>query len=194
MEKQALIALFIVYMLALGISAAEGDEPKTILETVASDGNLNTLLSAIEAAGLVGDLSGEGPFTLFAPTDGAFDEAKEIDDMDKKTLTEILKYHIASGILVKEDLANMTSLPTLQGENITIEVNKEVIKVDDANVTTENLICRNGVIHIIDAVLMPASLKRLQDMPLPEDDFLEERLDKERMEKLMENVPPSQMS
>lgn len=110
MEKQALIALFIVYMLALGISAAEGDEPKTILETVASEGNLNTLLSAIEAAGLVGDLSGEGPFTLFAPTDGAFDEAKEIDDMDKKTLTEILKYHVASGILVKEDLANMTSL------------------------------------------------------------------------------------
>ena len=100
--KKALIALFIVSMLAIGMSAAEGDEAKTIVETAAEYGNLSTLVGSIEAAGLTETLNGLGPFTVFAPTDEAFAAVEGLDLIDIENLTETLKYHVASGALRAE--------------------------------------------------------------------------------------------
>jgi len=155
MMKKALIALLVVSMLSMGLSAAEGDEAKTIVETAAEAGNFNTLVGAVEAAGLTETLSGEGPFTVFAPTDEAFALVEGLDEIDVETLTEILTYHVVSGAFMAADVVNMTAIPTLQGGNLTVEVTEEGVKVNGANVTATDIVCSNGVIHVIDAVLTP---------------------------------------
>jgi uncharacterized surface protein with fasciclin (FAS1) repeats len=155
MMKKALIALFIVSMLAVGMTAAEGDEAKTIVETAIEAGEFNTLVDAVEAAGLTETLSGEGPFTVFAPTDEAFAAVEGLEEIDIETLTAILTYHVVSGAIMAEDVVTMTSIPTLQGGEITVEVTEEGVKVNGANVTTTDIVCSNGVIHVIDAVLIP---------------------------------------
>ena len=155
MMKKALIALFIVSMLAVGMTAAEGDEAKTIVETAIEAGEFNTLVDAVEAARLTETLSGEGPFTVFAPTDEAFAAVEGLEEIDIETLTAILTYHVVSGAIMAEDVVTMTSIPTLQGGEITVEVTEEGVKVNGANVTTTDIVCSNGVIHVIDAVLIP---------------------------------------
>lgn len=158
MMKKTFIALIIVSMLSIGISAAEDDEAKTIVETAIEAGDFNTLVTAVEAAGLVDTLNGEGPFTVFAPTDEAFANlfaSVEIDMNDTEALTDVLTYHVASGAYMAADVVNMTSIPTLQGGNLTVEVTNEGVMVGGANVTATDILCSNGVIHVIDAVLMP---------------------------------------
>lgn len=155
MMKKALIALFVVSMLAVGMSAAESDEAKTIVETAIEAGEFNTLVDAVEAAGLTETLSGEGPFTVFAPTDEAFAAVEGLEEIDIETLTAILTYHVVSGAIMAEDVVTMTSIPTLQGGEITVEVTEEGVKVNGANVTMTDIVCSNGVIHVIDAVLIP---------------------------------------
>jgi transforming growth factor-beta-induced protein len=167
MVKKAFIALILVSMLSIGMSAAEDEEMKTIIETAADDGNFNTLVSAIGAAGLTDTLNGEGPFTIFAPTDEAFDSlfaSVEIDMNDIETLTEVLTYHVAAGEYMAADVVNMTSIPTLQGGNLTVEVTDEGVMVGGANVTATNILCSNGVIHVIDAVLMPPAEEETVEM------------------------------
>ena len=167
MMKKAFIALIFVSMLSIGMSAAEDEEMKTIIETAADDGNFNTLVSAIGAAGLTDTLNGEGPFTVFAPTDEAFDSlfaSVEIDMNDIETLTEVLTYHVASGAIMAADVVNMTSIPTLQGGELTVEVTDEGVKVGGANVTARDIVCSNGVIHVIDAVLRPPAEEETEEM------------------------------
>jgi transforming growth factor-beta-induced protein len=167
MMKKAFIALIFVSMLSIGMSAAEDEEMKTIIETAADDGNFNTLVSAIGAAGLTDTLNGEGPFTVFAPTDEAFDNlfaSVEIDMNDTETLTEVLTYHVASGAIMAADVVNMTSIPTLQGGELTVEVTDEGVMVGGANVTATDIVCSNGVIHVIDAVLMPPAEEETEEM------------------------------
>ncbi|HOO52970.1 MAG TPA: fasciclin domain-containing protein [Methanothrix sp.] len=158
MVKKAFIALIFVSMLSIGMSAAEDEKMKTITETAAADGNFSTLLAAVDAAGLTDTLNGEGPFTVFATTDEAFDNllaSMEIDMNDIEGLTEVLNRHVAPGVLMAADVVNMTSIETLGGENITVEVTDEGLLVGGANVTAKDIVCSNGVIHVIDAVLMP---------------------------------------
>jgi len=163
MMKKALIALFIVSMLAVGMTAAEGDEAKTIVETAVEAGNFNTLVGAVEAAGLTETLSGEGPFTVFAPTDEAFAAVEGLEEIDIDTLTAILTYHVVSGAIMEADVVTMTSIPTLQGGEITVEVTEEGVKVNGANVTTTDIVCSNGVIHVIDAVLIPQAEEEAEE-------------------------------
>ena len=174
MMKIALIALFIASMLSIGISAAQDDEAKTILETAAEAGNFNTLMGAIEAAGLAETLNGEGPFTVFAPTDEAFAAVEGLDAMDAETLENILKYHVASGAITAEELSTMTTIPTLQGESLTVEVTDEGVEVGGAKVTA-TIVCSNGVIHVIDTVLNPpeeeAAEELVEDMSLIDTDM-----------------------
>lgn len=183
MMKKAFMALFIASMLSIGMSAAEDDEAKTIVETAVEAGNFNTLVAAVEAAGLVDTLNGEGPFTVFAPTDEAFAalfESTEIDMNDTVGLAEVLKYHVASGAIMAADVVNMTSIPTLQGGNLTVEVTEEGVKVGDANVTAADIVCSNGVIHVIDAVLMlPAEEEVAEEMP---EETVEEPVDETTVE------------
>jgi len=156
MMKRALIVLFVVSMLSMGLSAAEDEAAKTIVETAVEAGDFNTLVAAVEAAGLLDTLNGEGPFTVFAPTDEAFAAVEGLDELDAETLAEILTYHVASGAIMAADALNMATIPTLQGGNLTVEATDEGVLVNNgAKVTTADIVCSNGVIHVIDAVLMP---------------------------------------
>ncbi len=130
-----------------------------IVETAIAAGNFTTLVAAIQAAGLVEALSGEGPFTVFAPTDAAFAAlpAGTVEGLlaDKEKLTAVLTYHVVPGIVMAEEVVELNKAETLQGESVKIKVKKGVVTIDDATVVTTDIMTSNGVIHVIDAVLLP---------------------------------------
>lgn len=130
----------------------------TIIDIAVQAGSFNTLVQAVQAAGLVETLSSEGPFTVFAPTDEAFAQIPQ-DTLqavlaDKEKLTAILTYHVAPGKLMATDVVRSSQIPTVQGQSITVNTEGGV-KVDDANVIQTDIEADNGVIHVIDKVLMP---------------------------------------
>jgi uncharacterized surface protein with fasciclin (FAS1) repeats len=131
-----------------------------IVETAVSAGDFTTLVAAVQAAGLVDTLSGPGPFTVFAPTDAAFAKLPEgtVESLlaDIPKLTAILTYHVVAGSVHAADLAGTSSAATVQGTNVTFDTSSGV-KVNDATVTQADITTSNGVIHIIDTVLIPAS-------------------------------------
>jgi uncharacterized surface protein with fasciclin (FAS1) repeats len=131
-----------------------------IVDTAVSAGNFNTLVAAVKAADLVETLKGTGPFTVFAPTDEAFAAlpAGTVDDLlkpeNKAKLAAILAYHVVSGKVMSTDLSDGMTPATLNGETVTIHTEGGV-KVNEANVSTTDVDADNGVIHMIDAVLLP---------------------------------------
>jgi uncharacterized surface protein with fasciclin (FAS1) repeats len=130
----------------------------TIVDIAVQAGSFNTLVQAVQAAGLVETLSGEGPFTVFAPTDEAFAQIPQ-DTLqavlaDKEKLTAILTYHVVPGKLMAADVVRSTQLQTVQGQSITVSTEGGV-RVDDANVVQTDIEADNGVIHVIDKVIMP---------------------------------------
>ena len=129
-----------------------------IVDTAVAAGSFNTLVTAVKAAGLVETLKSAGPFTVFAPTDEAFAKipADTLNAVlaDKAKLTAILTYHVVAGKVLAADVVNLTSAKTVQGGEITISVDGGV-KVDGANVIKTDIVCDNGVIHVIDSVIMP---------------------------------------
>jgi uncharacterized surface protein with fasciclin (FAS1) repeats len=130
----------------------------TIVDVAVQAGKFNTLVQAVQAAGLVETLSGEDPFTVFAPTDEAFaqipQETLQAVLADKEKLTAILTYHVVPGKLMAADVVRSTQLQTLQGQSITVSTEGGV-RVDDANVVQTDIEADNGVIHVIDKVIMP---------------------------------------
>lgn len=130
-----------------------------IVDTAINAGSFNTLVAAVKAAGLVDTLKGKGPFTLFAPNDEAFAKLPEgtVDKLLKNIpqLKKILTYHVVSGKVMAADVAKMKSAQTVEGSNVKIDAVKGV-KINDATVSTADVAADNGVIHIIDTVLMPA--------------------------------------
>ena len=132
-------------------------EELNLVETAEAAG-FTTLLAAVEAAGLTETLANEGPFTVFAPTNDAFAQIPK-DDLnallaDTEALTEVLLYHLLDGEVPAETVVTLTSATTLQGSNVAISVGGGVA-VNDANVTVTNVFASNGVIHVIDKVLIP---------------------------------------
>jgi transforming growth factor-beta-induced protein len=131
------------------------------VETAVAAGNFNTLAKALEAADLVDALQGEGPFTVFAPTDDAFAKlpAGTLDELlkpeKKADLQGILKYHVVSGKVMAADVVKLDSADTLQGKKLTIQVQDGKVMVDKATVTKTDIECSNGVIHVIDSVVLP---------------------------------------
>ena len=167
MKGVTLYAVLISTVLLVGLCMAGSNsmDAKTetatemdIVDTAVSAGSFNTLVSALEAAGLVDTLKGEGPFTVFAPTDEAF--AKIPEDQiqallaNKTQLTEVLTYHVVAGSVMSTDLENGMQIETLQGGNLSINTTEGVM-VNDAKVVQADIECTNGVIHAIDTVLMP---------------------------------------
>lgn len=136
----------------------KGDD-KNIVETAVAAGQFTTLVSAIEAAGLVETLSGEGPFTVFAPTDAAFAAIPEADlnalIADTAALTEVLTYHVVAGKVMAADVVGLSEAETVQGSTIEITVDGDTVKVDDATVIQTDIKTSNGIIHVIDAVITP---------------------------------------
>ena len=138
------------------------EEKNTIVDIAVADGRFTTLVAAVQAAGLAETLSGEGPFTVFAPTDDAFAAlpAGTVESLllpeNKQALTDILLYHVASGKVMAADVVNLTSVPTLLGKDVTVTVKDgKVFLNDTAEVIITDIEASNGVIHVIDAVLLP---------------------------------------
>ncbi|MBW4635354.1 MAG: fasciclin domain-containing protein [Iphinoe sp. HA4291-MV1] len=131
-----------------------------LVETAINAGNFNTLVKAVKVAELVEILKNPGPYTVFAPTDEAFAKLPPgtLDSLlqDIPKLKKILMYHIAYGDAMSEDLIQIDHAETLEGSIVAIDSDNGKVKVNDANVLKTDIITDNGVIHIIDAVLMPA--------------------------------------
>ena len=146
-----------------------------IIETAAAAGNLNVLVAAVEAANLTETLSGDGPFTVFAPTDDAF-AAAEIDMADIEALIATLNYHVALGKYMASDLAGMPTVATLGGD-VTITVTEEGLMVNGAKIVQEDVVCSNGVIQVIDAVITPAEETPAEETPAEEPPIEETPVD-----------------
>jgi uncharacterized surface protein with fasciclin (FAS1) repeats len=133
---------------------------KNIVETAVADGRFTTLVAAVQAAGLADTLSGQGPFTVFAPTDAAFAKlpagtvATLLQD-PKGQLTQILLYHVVPGTYMAADVVNQTSLPTAQGSPLPVTVEGSRVMVDNATIIITDIETSNGVIHVIDSVMIP---------------------------------------
>ncbi len=157
----ALAALITVPACAPAYSSKETQSMKNIVQVAAENGNFNTLVAAVKAAGLVETLSGPGPFTVFAPTDAAFAKLPEgtVAGLiaDKEKLSAILTYHVLSGRVVASDIikSNGATPTTVNGEKLDIEVRNGKVFVNQAQVTTADVAASNGVIHVIDGVLIP---------------------------------------
>jgi uncharacterized surface protein with fasciclin (FAS1) repeats len=131
---------------------------KNLVETAIEAGNFKTLIKAIQEAGLFDTLSSDGPFTLFAPTDEAFSKlpAGVLDDIinDKERLTNLLTNHIIQDQVLADRVTNLKNIDNVNGKKISIKTSKN-IKIDNAEIIKTNIKCTNGVIHIIDRVLLP---------------------------------------
>ena len=143
-----------------------GEDPGTIPEVADDVGDFTTLLAAVEAADLTETLSGDGPFTVFAPTDDAFDAALVDLDLtadellaDTELLTAVLTYHVVDGAVMAAEVTSLDgdTVPTLNGAELSISVDGESVMVNEATVTQADVEAANGVIHVIDAVLLPPS-------------------------------------
>lgn len=134
-------------------------EKKDIVDTAVAAGGFTTLATALDAAGLIATLKGPGPFTVFAPTDAAFEKlpAGTLDGLlaDKAKLSSVLTYHVVSGKVMAADVVKMTSADTVNGKSISIKVVDGKVMVNNATVVTADIKASNGVIHVIDTVLVP---------------------------------------
>lgn len=134
-------------------------DEKNIVETALSDPQFSTLVTAVKAAGLVDTLSGEGPFTVFAPTNAAFDKlpAGTLDSLLKDTekLKAILTYHVVAGDVKAADVVKLSNAKTVNGKDVNITVDGSTVKVNESTVTKTDIMTSNGTIHVIDTVLLP---------------------------------------
>jgi len=143
-------------------AAAAATSPD-IVAVAASAGQFNTLVAALKAGGLVETLQGPGPFTVFAPTDEAFAKlpAGTLDSLlmpeNKDQLVSILTYHVVAGKVTADEVVKLDSAVTVQGESVTISTSDSGVSVNDANVIKADVMASNGVIHVIDTVLIPSS-------------------------------------
>jgi uncharacterized surface protein with fasciclin (FAS1) repeats len=139
----------------------EPEMPKTIVDIAVEDGRFTTLVAAVQAAGLDEALSGEGPFTVFAPTDDAFAALPEgtVEALlaDIPALTDILLYHVVEGKVMAADVVELSNAMTLQGQYVDIAVEDGKVMIDGAQVIITDIEASNGVIHVIDAVILPES-------------------------------------
>lgn len=131
-----------------------------IVEVASSAGSFTTLIQAVQAAGLQETLEGPGPFTVFAPTDEAFAKlpAGTVESLlaDTAQLTKVLTYHVVSGKVMAADVQSLSSAPTVEGSELTIDASSGSVKVNNATVTQADIEADNGVIHVIDTVLIPS--------------------------------------
>jgi uncharacterized surface protein with fasciclin (FAS1) repeats len=144
----------IISTLALSAAAVQA---KDIVDTAVAAGDFKTLAVALEKAGLIDTLKGKGPFTVFAPTDAAFAKVpkKDLDALlaDKTKLVAVLTYHVVPGSVMAKDV-KAGKVKTVQGSDLTVSTTGGV-KVDGANVTQTDIVADNGVIHVIDSVVLP---------------------------------------
>lgn len=165
--RYALLAATAMIALPAAVQAqsmgARAAAPKTIVDVAVENGNFKTLVAALQAAGLVETLQGDGPFTVFAPSDAAFARlpAGMVDGLlaDRQKLTEVLTFHVVSGRVMAGDVvkANGAKPATVNGQALNVMVRDGKVYVNGAQVVTADIVTSNGVIHVIDSVLLPAA-------------------------------------
>ena len=153
-------SLAVVACLAMG-AQARGQQTKDIVDTAVAAGSFKTLAKALAAADLVGTLKGPGPFTVFAPTDEAFAKlpAGTLDNLlkpeNKAMLVRVLTYHVVPGKVMAADVVKISSAKAVSGDALTVKVTGNTVTVDQARVVKADIIASNGVIHVVDHVLLP---------------------------------------
>jgi uncharacterized surface protein with fasciclin (FAS1) repeats len=160
-----LIAAQFVLVATQASAGNYGDKAKSkdIVDTAVAAGQFNTLAAALEAADLVGTLKGEGPFTVFAPTDAAFAKLPEgtVDSLlkpeNRDKLVAILTYHVVPGEVKAADVVKLSEAKTVNGQDVAITVADNGVRINDANVIKADIGASNGVIHVIDTVILPGS-------------------------------------
>jgi uncharacterized surface protein with fasciclin (FAS1) repeats len=159
----ALAAVAALLLLATDVFAGNYKAKQSdIVDTAIKAGNFNTLAAAIEAGGLVETLKSDGPFTVFAPTDEAFAKLPEgtVENLllpeNKDRLVEILTYHVVPGQVKAAEVVNLKSAPTANGAELSIRVEDQTVFVNDARVVATDISASNGVIHVVDTVILPA--------------------------------------
>ena len=161
-----LVGMMLAAVMAFGLvaepaSAGCGTCDKTVVEAAVGAKKFNTLVAAVKAAGLVETLSGDGPFTVFAPTDEAFAALPDgtvetlLKPENKDQLVKILTYHVVAGKVMAKQVVGLTEAKSVQGDTIDIKVDGGTVMVDGAKVVKTDIKCANGVIHVIDKVIMP---------------------------------------
>lgn len=157
--KMIIATMLTIGLTLAGVNARAAD--KDIVDTAVGAGSFKTLVAAVQAAGLVDTLKGAGPFTVFAPTDEAFAKlpAGTVESLlkpeNKAKLVAILTYHVVPGKVTAADVVKLTEAKTVQGSSAKIAVKDGKVMVDGANVVKTDILTSNGVIHVIDAVIMP---------------------------------------
>jgi len=159
--KRTVLA-FTLSLLMLSLAASAGSMgKKDIVDTAVAAGDFKTLAAALQAAGLVDTLKGPGPFTVFAPTDEAFAKlpAGTVDNLLKPEnhdkLVAILTYHVVPGKIMAKDVVKLNDAKTVNGKEIKIMTEGGKVMVDNANVVKTDIACSNGIIHVIDSVILP---------------------------------------
>lgn len=152
----AVVALF-------ALTSSVKAQSKDIVDLAVGNDNLKTLVAAVKAGGLVDVLKGDGPFTVFAPTDEAFAALPKgtleslLKPENKDKLVAILTYHVVSGKVMSTDLSNGQKAATVQGGNVNVSINNAGVKINDAKVIAADVKAKNGVVHVIDKVILPPS-------------------------------------
>ena len=160
-----LLVLAATLLVATAASAGNyGKKPKNdIVDTAVAAGDFSTLAAALQAGGLIDTLKGDGPFTVFAPTDEAFAKlpAGTVESLlkpeNKDQLVAILTYHVVPGNVKAADVVTMTSAPTANGSDLAIRVDGETVFINDSRVVATDIAASNGVIHVVDTVILPQS-------------------------------------
>jgi len=159
----ATVAALVLTAAASGTTAVRA-ETRDVVDTAVAAGSFKTLAKALDAAGLVTTLKGAGPFTVFAPTDEAFAKLPDgtlatlLKPENKEKLRRILTYHVVAGTVMASDVVKVHSAKAVSGDTITVKVEDGVVHVDNATVTSTDVIASNGVIHVIDSVILPKGL------------------------------------
>ena len=158
----AIFAFVLTFAINSKLTARDHDKSTKkmdIVETALDAGNFTTLATALTETGLVDALKGDGPFTVFAPNDEAFKKlpkgALEGLLKDKEALKKVLLYHVVSGNVTSKDVVKLSKAETLSGENVKIMVSGKTVKINNSKVIAADVKAKNGVIHVIDTVLMP---------------------------------------
>ena len=159
MKFRKVVASAAVALVSIGAQATGIAPSKDIVDTAVEAGSFKTLAAALQAADLISTLKSEGPFTVFAPTDAAFRKIPKADLdallSDKRALTEVLTYHVVSGKVVAADVVKLTQAKTVEGSPVKIKVVDGKVMINNANVSATDIAASNGVIHVIDTVIMP---------------------------------------
>jgi len=159
----ATVAAVVVTVAASGTTAVRA-ETRDVVDTAIAAGSFKTLAKALDAAGLVTTLKGGGPFTVFAPTDEAFAKLPDgtletlLKPENKEKLRRILTYHVVAGKVMASDVVKLQSARAVSGDTIAVKVEDGMVHVDNATVTSADVLASNGVIHVIDSVILPKGL------------------------------------